>query len=68
MSRERRRRSKAVTLAQKWRSHGQGATGFDALCEAAPKPQVWLANEGPDSHDALRGPAAVSYPNDGKGD
>ena len=68
MSRERRRQGQRVTLAQKWRSYGQGAEGDDALCEAAPKPLVWLSSEGEHVDYTLRGPAAQSYCNDGKGD
>jgi len=67
MSTERRRLSKAVTLAQKWRSYGQGATGYDALCEAAPKPLVWLSFADERHEYPLCGPAAGSYANDAKG-
>jgi hypothetical protein len=58
--------SKAVTMATKWRSYGQGAEGNDAVCEDAPKPQVWLAHVGVHGDYVTRGPAAASYHNDGK--
>lgn len=61
-----RRLSKTVTVAQKWRSYGQGAEGYDALCEAGPKPQVWLNFADERNEYPLCGPAAGSYRNDGK--
>lgn len=64
---KRRRLSKTVSPTQKWRSYGQGAEGYDALCEEAPKPLAWLADADERNDYSLRGPAAASYWNDAKG-